>query len=82
MTACSASAAVWIVHTLRTRRKSLDYAFWQFTSTTDGNSELAVRNVENLVKKREIDYQTYVVDWDEFPDQATLVERLRGRSAW
>jgi hypothetical protein len=41
-----------------------------------------VRNVENLVKKREIDYQTYVVDWDEFPDQATLVERLRGRSAW
>jgi N-acetyl sugar amidotransferase len=30
------------------------------------NSELAVRNVESLVKKLEIDYQTYVVDWDEF----------------
>ena len=30
------------------------------------NSELAVRNVKNIVKKLDIDYQTYVVDWEEF----------------
>lgn len=32
------------------------------------NSELAVKNIENIVKKLEFDYQTYVVDWEEFKD--------------
>jgi len=32
------------------------------------NSELAVKNVENIVKKLKFDYQTWVVDWDEFRD--------------
>lgn len=32
------------------------------------NSELAVKNVENIVKKLGIDYQTWVVDWEEFRD--------------
>ena len=32
------------------------------------NSELAVKNVENIVKKLDFDYQTWVVDWEEFKD--------------
>ncbi|MFN3916370.1 MAG: N-acetyl sugar amidotransferase [Flavobacteriales bacterium] len=32
------------------------------------NSELAVKNIENVVKKLQIDYQTYVIDWEEFKD--------------
>ncbi|PCJ78503.1 MAG: N-acetyl sugar amidotransferase [Flavobacteriales bacterium] len=32
------------------------------------NSELAVKNIENIVKKLGFDYQTYVVDWEEFKD--------------
>ena len=32
------------------------------------NSELAVKNVENIVKKLDFDFQTWVVDWDEFKD--------------
>ena len=32
------------------------------------NSELAVKNVENIVKKLDIEYQTWVVDWEEFRD--------------
>lgn len=32
------------------------------------NSELAVKNIENIIKKLEFDYQTYVVDWEEFKD--------------
>lgn len=32
------------------------------------NSELAVKNVENIVKKLDVDYQTWVVDWEEFRD--------------
>jgi N-acetyl sugar amidotransferase len=32
------------------------------------NSELAVKNIENIVKKLQYDYQTYVVDWEEFKD--------------
>jgi len=32
------------------------------------NSELAVKNIENIVKKLEFDYQTWVVDWEEFKD--------------
>jgi len=32
------------------------------------NSELAVRNIENIVKKLGIDLQTYVIDWEEFRD--------------
>ena len=30
------------------------------------NSELAVNNIENLVKKLDLDLYSYVVDWDEF----------------
>lgn len=32
------------------------------------NSELAIINIENIVKKLHIDLYTYVVDWDEFKD--------------
>ena len=32
------------------------------------NSELAVKNIENIIKRLEFDYQTYVVDWEEFKD--------------
>jgi len=32
------------------------------------NSELAVRNIERLLKALEIDLYTYVVDWEEFKD--------------
>jgi N-acetyl sugar amidotransferase len=32
------------------------------------NSELAVRNIENLVKKLDIDLHTHVVDWEEMRD--------------
>jgi N-acetyl sugar amidotransferase len=32
------------------------------------NSELAVRNIENIVKKLGFDLQTYVIDWTEFRD--------------
>src|SRR5262245_46923879 len=30
------------------------------------NSELAVMNIERIVRKLDIDYQTYVIDWEEF----------------
>ena len=32
------------------------------------NSELAVRNIENIVKKLDFDLYTHVVDWDEMRD--------------
>jgi len=32
------------------------------------NSELAVKNIENVVKKLDIDLYTYVIDWEEFKD--------------
>jgi asparagine synthase (glutamine-hydrolysing) len=32
------------------------------------NSELAVKNIENIIKKTGFDLQTYVVNWDEFKD--------------
>jgi N-acetyl sugar amidotransferase len=32
------------------------------------NSELAVKNIERVLKRLEIDLVTYVVDWDEFRD--------------
>jgi N-acetyl sugar amidotransferase len=32
------------------------------------NSELAVQNIENIVKKLGIDLFTYVIDWEEFRD--------------
>lgn len=32
------------------------------------NSEEAVQNVKNLADKLEIDYESYVLDWDEFRD--------------
>lgn len=32
------------------------------------NSELAVQNIENIVKKLNIDLYTYVIDWEEFKD--------------
>ena len=32
------------------------------------NSELAVKNIENILKKLEIDLYTYVVDWEEIKD--------------
>jgi len=32
------------------------------------NSELAVKNIENLVKTLDLDLQTFVIDWEEFRD--------------
>ena len=32
------------------------------------NSELSVQNIENIVKKIDIDLYTHVIDWDEFKD--------------
>jgi N-acetyl sugar amidotransferase len=32
------------------------------------NSELAVRNIKNIVQKLEFDLYTYVIDWEEFKD--------------
>ena len=32
------------------------------------NSELAVKNIENIVKKLNIDLYTHVIDWEEFKD--------------
>jgi N-acetyl sugar amidotransferase len=32
------------------------------------NSELAVQNIENIVKKLDLDLMTYVIDWPEFRD--------------
>ncbi len=32
------------------------------------NSELAVKNIENVVKRLDIDLETYVIDWEEFRD--------------
>ncbi|WP_317168193.1 N-acetyl sugar amidotransferase [Pontibacter pamirensis] len=32
------------------------------------NSELAVKNIENIVKILDIDLYTYVIDWEEFKD--------------
>lgn len=32
------------------------------------NSELAVKNIENIVKKQNIDLYTYVIDWEEIKD--------------
>ena len=32
------------------------------------NSELSVQNIENIVKKLDIDLHTHVIDWDEFKD--------------
>ncbi len=32
------------------------------------NSELSVKNIENIVKKLGLDLQTYVIDWEEFKD--------------
>lgn len=32
------------------------------------NSETAVRNIENIVGKLELDFFTYVIDWEEFKD--------------
>lgn len=32
------------------------------------NSELSVKNIENIVKKLGIDLYTHVIDWDEFKD--------------
>lgn len=32
------------------------------------NSELAVKNIENIVKRLGVDLHTYVIDWEEFRD--------------
>lgn len=32
------------------------------------NTELAIQNIENIVKKLDIDLYTYVLDWEEFKD--------------
>lgn len=32
------------------------------------NTELAIQNIENIIKKLDIDLYTYVLDWEEFKD--------------
>ena len=32
------------------------------------NSEQAVKNIENIITKLQFDYQTWVIDWEEFKD--------------
>ena len=32
------------------------------------NSEIAVKNIEKIVKKLDLDFYTYVIDWEEFRD--------------
>jgi len=32
------------------------------------NSEIAVRNIKNIVNKFKLDFYTYVIDWEEFKD--------------
>ena len=32
------------------------------------NSELSVQNIENIVRRLDIDLYTYVIDWEEFKD--------------
>jgi len=32
------------------------------------NSELAVKNIENIIEKTKFDYETFVMDWEEFKD--------------
>jgi len=39
------------------------------------NSELAVANVEHIVKKLDIDLSTYVLDWKEFKDIQTSLKK-------
>ena len=39
------------------------------------NSEIAVKNIENIVRKLEFDLYTYVIDWEEFRDlQRAFIE--------
>jgi N-acetyl sugar amidotransferase len=39
------------------------------------DSELSIKNIENIVKKLGFEYQTYVVDWEEFKDvQLAFIE--------
>ena len=48
--------------------KKLGLRILAFHFDNGWNSELAVKNVENIVKKLDVDYQTWVVDWEEFKD--------------
>ena len=48
--------------------KKLGLRILAFHFDNGWNSELAVKNVENIVKKLDVDYQTWVVDWEEFRD--------------
>ena len=51
--------------------KNLGLRILVFHFDNGWNSELAVKNVENIVKKLNVDYQTWVVDWEEFRDLQT-----------
>jgi N-acetyl sugar amidotransferase len=48
--------------------KKLGLRILAFHFDNGWNSELAVKNIENIVKKLDVDYQTWVVDWIEFRD--------------
>lgn len=48
--------------------KQLGLRILAFHFDNGWNSELAVKNVENIVKKLDVDYETWVVDWEEFKD--------------
>jgi N-acetyl sugar amidotransferase len=48
--------------------KNLGLRILAFHFDNGWNSELAVKNIENIVKKLGVDYQTWVVDWEEFKD--------------
>ena len=38
------------------------------------NSEEAVKNIRSLCNKLEIDYESYVLDWDEFRDMTFSIK--------
>ena len=53
----------------------LTYLAWQNNLKTiiihfdnGWDSELAVKNIENILKKTGFDYYNYVIDWEEFKD--------------
>ncbi len=48
--------------------KNLGLRILAFHFDNGWNSALSVQNVENIVKKLDVDYQTWVVDWEEFKD--------------
>ena len=50
------------------RLKELDLRVLAVHCDSGWNSELAVMNIERLIRLLDLEYQTYVIDWEEFRD--------------